>query len=133
MAIKNHGIKLQNYIGEVANYYVSSQYMVDRIEAELEDIRYRCVVDADALEEVGSKAASIKEAYGKSQIKYEIHIPSPLGGSDSFLEDLKGSFTYGELKKVLAVYKFKLAKVKSKHEEIRSIIDYCKVYPIKIY
>jgi len=131
IVIKDHGIKLQNYIQDLTKYVNAFQLMVDLLNAELSHIRDRAILEAEKSEECKSKTQVFKEAFGKSQFKFKVTVPSPLP-DDELIKPIDSDFNYHELKKLIAVYTYKLNRAKSRHDEVKGAIDLCKFYPSKL-
>ncbi len=128
--VKEKGIELCNYLSEVGRYTDAAYFMLQLAENELSRLRDESLVEADKDPVYKDKAAPIKTAFGKSNIKFHVKIESPIK-EDSFLDDIEGDYTYIELKKVYSFIEYKYNRLKSKLDQLQKAINYCTYYPVK--
>jgi hypothetical protein len=128
MDIKDKALELQNYYSEIADYVNALQYMLDQANSIESYLRDQSLLDADKDENYKSKAAQIKTAYGKVNFTYSIKIESPI----KELEKIEGEYSYDSFKNIVALIQYKYNRAKSKLDEIRSAIEVCKFYPVKM-
>ena len=130
--IKEHGLKLQNALSEVAIYLNAFNYMVDLCDAELSRIKHEGMVDVENIEEAKGKTLKFKEGYVKSKLRYDLVIKSPLK-DDENCKSYVGNFNYVELERLRAHLNYMYNRALSKFTEIRSGIDVCSRYPMQAY
>ena len=130
--IKEHGLKLQNALSEVAYYMNAFKYMEELCIAELSRIKHEGLVDIEEIPEVKSKTLKFKEGYFKSKLRYDIKIKSPIP-EDEICKSYEGNFNYVELEKLKAYLNYRYNRALSKFTEIRSGIDVCSRYPMQMY
>lgn len=128
--LKDRAVELHGHIDMFTKYYDSAKYMLNVAESELSNLRDKSLIDADADSAYSKKSVDIKSAYGKSQLKYNVKILSPLQGDD-FLTNIEGEYTYDSFKKVVALLQYKADRLESKLKELMKAIEICNYYPIK--
>jgi len=128
MDIKDKALELQNYYTGIADYVNALQYMLDQASATESYLRDKSLLDADADSEFGGKAVQLKTAYGKIKFEYDVKIIAPI----KELESVEGKYSYDSFKSIVALIQYKYNRAKSKLDEVRSAIEVCKFYPVKM-